>query len=288
MEEQLWDVLLDRIENQKCTPFLGAGAATPTLPLGSMIAADWAHELGFPLEDVHDLTRVSQFLAVKLDPVTPKERMRKLLASAGKPDFGEPHEPHAVLAALPFPLYLTTNFDGFMASALCAYGKKPRRELCRWNEALLEQPSAFDSPGDYRPSVDEPLVYHLHGHLDVIESLVLTEDDYFDFLVNIPRIGIPPLIQEALSDTSLLFLGYRLADWNFRVLFRGFVELTEPAGRRLSVTVQLHPETSEELRVRAIEYLNRYFDKKDIVVYWGDVRDFMTELSRRWKERSGG
>lgn len=288
MEDYHWEILLDRIREQKCTPFLGAGAAVPALPLGSTIAEEWAREHGYPLGDSHDLARVAQFLAVKLDPVAPKEKIKRRLAGAGTPDFAAADEPHGVLAALPLPLYLTTNFDGFMTAALRARGKDPRQELCRWNERLLARPSVFASPEAYEPGPDQPLVYHLHGHLDVVESLVLTEDDYFDFLVNIPQIGIPPLIQGALSETSLLFVGYRLADWNFRVLFRGFVELTQSSDRRLSVTVQLPPTLSQELRDRATEYLSRYFDKKEIVVYWGTAQDFMGELWRRWNDTNGG
>src|SRR5712691_8367257 len=187
MEDDHWEILLDRIREQKCTPFLGAGASAGTLPLGSEIAANWAAEHQYPLEDVHDLARVAQFLAVKLDAMAPKEKIKRLLLASGTPDFDDPGEPHAVLAKLPLPLYLTTNFDGFMTAALRAREKEPRREVCRWNEGLVTRPSVFDAPEGYRPSPKEPLVYHLHGHLEVVESLVLTEDDYFDFLVNIPQ-----------------------------------------------------------------------------------------------------
>jgi SIR2-like protein len=284
METAHWEILLDRIREQKCTPFLGAGASSGTLPLGGQIAADWARDHDYPLEDMHDLARVAQFLAVKLDAMAPKEMIRRVITAAGVPDAESPDEPHAVLAKLPLPLYLTTNFDGFMTMALRSAGKEPQQELSRWNERLLTRPSILDSPEGYRPTVKAPLVCHLHGHLDVVESLVLTEDDYFDFLVNLPQVGIPPLIQEALSATSLLFVGYRLADWNFRVLFRGFVELTQPSDRRLSVTVQLPPSQSPEMRERAMQYLSRYFDKKEIVVYWGSAEEFMAELGRRWLE----
>ena len=116
---------------------------------------------------------------------------------------------------------------------------------------------------------------------------MLTEDDYFDFLVNVQQVGIPPLVQEVLSATSLLFVGYKLADWNFRVLFRGFVELIQPSDRRLSVTVQLPPPTSASADDRAREYLSRYFDKKDIVVYWGSAREFAAELGERWRRLGG-
>ena len=36
----------------------------------------------------------------------------------------------------------------------------------------------------FKPSPQTPVVYHLHGHRSVIDSLVLTEDDYLDYLVN--------------------------------------------------------------------------------------------------------
>jgi hypothetical protein len=287
MEDDHWEILLDRIREQKCTPFLGAGACAATLPGGAKVAEGWAKEHDYPLDDTHDLARVAQFLAVKLDPLAPKEKIRRLIIAAGTPDFATTAEPHSVLAELPLPLYLTTNYDDFMSAALRLRGKKPRHELCRWNERLQALPSVFDEPEGYQPTPDEPLVYHLHGHLDAVQSLVLTEDDYFDFLVNIPQIGIPPLIQEALSATSLLFVGYRLADWNFRVLFRGFVELTQPSDRRLSVTVQLPPERSTQQRERAMQYLGRYFDKKEIVVSWGDAGEFMAELQRRWQDSNG-
>jgi len=288
LSEDLWETLLERIQDGKCTPFLGAGAAAETLPLGSAIALDWARTYGYPLEDSGDLARVAQYLAVKTDAMTPKERIRRFFRDVEAPDFTNGSEPHGVLAQLPIPIYLTTNFDDFMVRALTAHGKTPVRELCRWNEQLRRgTTSEFDSPQGINPTADAPLVYHLHGHLEQLESLVLTEDDYFDFLVNVQQVGIPPLVQEALSATSLLFVGYKLADWSFRVLFRGFVELIQPSDRRLSLTVQLPPPPTPDAEDRAREYLWRYFDKKDIVVYWGSAREFAAELGERWQRFDG-
>src|SRR5258708_2955176 len=107
-----------------------------------------------------------------------------------------------------------------MMQALKHRHKSPRQELCRWNSVSRKQPSIFDSTG-FVPSKDEPVVYHLHGHDKLAESLVLTEDDYLDFLSSLARdqLLIPARIQEALTQSALLFIGYRLADWSFRVLF---------------------------------------------------------------------
>ena len=64
--------------------------------------------------------------------------------------------------------------------------------------------------------------------------------------------------------------------------------MTQPSDRRLSVTVQLPPSQSPELQERATQYLSRYFDKKEIVVYWGSAQEFMAELRRRWADADGG
>jgi hypothetical protein len=87
----------------------------------------------------------------------------------------------------------------------------------------------------------------------------------------------------ALAGSSLLFVGYRLADWDFRVLHRGIVMAGEQSLRRLSVTVQL--KASEAAQA----YLGRYFEAMNVRVYWGSAEDFMTELAARWEAhaRSG-
>jgi hypothetical protein len=91
MRNEEWELLLGRIKDQKCTPFLGAGAAAGTLPLASQVAADWAKAAGYPLDDAHDLARVSQFIGVRLnDAMAPKERICELLADVEEPHFDAP------------------------------------------------------------------------------------------------------------------------------------------------------------------------------------------------------
>ena len=62
-------------------------------------------------------------------------------------------------------------------------------------ELLKDKPSVFKRlSGQPDIDADNPVVFHLHGHLGLAESLVLTEDDYLDFLVSISRNDdlIPP------------------------------------------------------------------------------------------------
>jgi hypothetical protein len=293
LEDKDWDLLLRRIKAGKCTPFLGAGACHGVLPLGSEIARQWAEEYDYPMPDKYDLTNVAQYVAIQRDPMFPKEEiLDNWISGAKAPDFDAEDEPHGVLADLPLPVYLTTNYDDFMVRALSRQGKKPRRELCRWNKYLKGRASVFDTASGYHPDPSNPVVFHLHGHDEVPESLVLSGDDYLDFLVNIWRDQalLPSRIQEAISGSSLLFIGYSLQDWSFRVLFRGLVMAYERTLRRINVSVQLLPvakDLPEEAKAQVQDYLDSYFDEMEIRIYWGTARKFAGELRRRWTKYLG-
>ncbi len=292
MNDDDWTVLLGRIKDGKCTPFLGAGVNHGILPLGGDIAKEWARQDAFPLSCSDDLARVAQFIAVKYDDsMRPKEEILKRLRREARPDFSQPDdrlECLRALAELPLPVYLTTNYDDLMVEALkhTAPPKIPRRELCRWHRGLKTVPSVFGAATRYTPDHANPVVFHLHGSDEYSNSLVLTEDDYLDFLVSISRNQkiLPPRIQEALTDASLLFIGYRLRDINFRVIYRGLVQSMDGSQRRLSVTVQVRPpDDSAGDPAAAEKFLTDYFGEMKVRVYWGTASEFAKELRDRWK-----
>jgi hypothetical protein len=280
LTDETWQTLLERINNQRCLPFLGAGASFPAIPLGSTIAADWAQEYNYPGDNPKNLVEVAQFLAVQFDPLTPKEKILKQLDGVVPPDFNAADEPHALLADLPLPIYLTTNYDDFMVRALKSRYRDARRELCRWNMLIENEPSVFDN--DFTPTVANPVVFHLHGHT-IPESIVLTEDDYLYFLAGIGQEKLlPKPIQQALTRSTCVFIGYRLADWNFRVLFQG-LRAYSMAGVSIAV---LKPPGDDELARRQREYLDRYYANMKLTVYWGTAGEFARELRERWEKFS--
>lgn len=295
MADIKWDLLVDRIKDGKCTPFLGAGACADVLPVGGAVAQTWAQKYGYPLDDCGDLIKVAQYIAVTQDPMWPKDAIikefEKRVKEGGAPDFTNPLKPHALLADLPLPIYLTTNYDDFMEQALRNRKRDAQQALCRWNDYLEANrdsaPSAFDDP-NYKATADKPVVFHLHGHSGVPESLVLTEDDYLDFVVSISRNEelLPPRIRQALTGTSLLFLGYAITDWDFRVLFRSLVSYLTKSVQRVHVSVQLEPGTAgadPQKAARAQDYLSRYFEELEISVFWGTCEQFVAELRKRWE-----
>jgi len=297
LEESDWDTLLTRIKSGRCTPFLGAAVNVGVLPLGADIANDWAASFHYPLDSRSDLAKVSQFVAVHTDGTRPKELILKKLTESQKAfNFDDADEPLNVLAKLPLPVYLTTNYDDLLTQAINHHGNADGRrasfEICRWNSNLEFQPTLFRRGSRFSASPKTPVVYHLHGHHSVVDSLVLTEDDYLDYLVNMSRdeTFLPPRIQESITGSSVMFVGYSLADISFRVLFRGLFGNLERALGKLSVAVQLPYDDAHPNKQKAEEYVTTYFGKMEkmaLRVYWGTAKSFAHELWDRWKKFGG-
>lgn len=322
-----WPALLNSLRSRgtqpaKCTPILGWGLVEPLL--GSMrdIALSISDEFHFPLASFQRdaLPPVAQYLAINQDPNTLlselDEAIRKPIQSrylSELPDdlkdeyadvqsliaFGgkklreeDPIEQHAVLASLPLPIYITTNFDNMMFDALKDAGKDPQMVICPWSDRFFAE-SIYDTDPNYRPTAERPLVYHLFGHFSDQASMVITEDDYFSFLIGVTgnKDLIPPVVRRALADTALLFIGFHLDDWSFRVFFR--TVMGQQGGGLLNryshVGVQLDPDESRALDPRrARDYLENYFDEASIDIYWGRSYDFLRELSDQLKKAAGG
>ena len=85
-----------------------------------------------------------------------------------------------------------------------------------------------------------------------------------------------------------MFLGFPLDDWKFRVLFR-LIFKQEGSTLLLDkninhVGVQVNPdETTLADAVRAKRYLEGYFEKAQINLYWGTAADFLRDLNHQMK-----
>jgi hypothetical protein len=320
--DDLWMTLRTSIDLGKCTPILGPGLLEPYLGSSRDLARQLAVKHHFPLapHDREDLPQVAQYLAITLgedilqaevvrqmrtellgrygeglaDDLTggsPVGQLAQLIARAGaRRRQQDPAEPHRVLAELPFPIYLTTNPDTLLADALRDAGKSPHLEPCRWREDALGP-----SERDYEPTRENPLVSQLFGQIDAEDSdpMVLTEDDYFDYLIGVTRNSelISPVVTSALASTALLFLGFRLDDWDFRVLFRSIMRQEGRHRRRryVHVAVQIDPEEGRIVEPkRARRFLERYFEGANIQIYWGNVEDFTRALRERLPGAAAG
>ncbi|WP_449065235.1 SIR2 family NAD-dependent protein deacylase [Planomonospora algeriensis] len=286
MDDADWQRLINQLRRGDCTPFLGAGACR-TLPTGTALSREYAARYGYPFADAHNLARVMQYVeAVVRDPVDLKDEVCRLLQSHGRPPPGDPADPHALLAGFPLKVFLTTNYDNFLHEALRASGKEPHSTVSPWWDA-----APADVPVLPEPTAERPLVYHLHGTWSRPASLVLTEADYLAYLVNMVdasagdgRHPLPTPVLEAMTHRPLLFIGYSLQDWTFRVLFHGLARSTPRSNKRRHVSVQLMPEVSDsagDAVDKAKRYLVHYLNGWNISIFLGTAAEFCEELRRR-------
>jgi hypothetical protein len=320
-----WDVVVGSIHQGMCTAILGPDLTESLIGSRREIAQRLAEAHDFPLaeDERDDLPQVAQYLmvekdrntlysalpcvlfrtllerfdltpelrALKLERLPTQEVLRRLdvaLQVAAAEISARPGavQPHAALANLPIPLYITTSPDSLLVNALDAAHRPPGWEMCRWYPGSESRPPLRKRNTREGPTAGQPLVYQLFGHLSDLESLVITEDAYFRFLrgVSENRKLIPADVKGRLVDSALLFLGFRLDDWNFRILHRGFLERpgSELSRNFTHVAAQIDLERSR-IRdpERARHYLERYFENAAIHIFWGTAEEFLKELQQR-------
>lgn len=306
-----WRSLANSVRQGCFIPILGADIGEHVFGSSGEIAGRLSARHGFPLA-VHDRThlpKVAQYLSVNESrqyardavlqqlhrqvverfPDVPGEAVSlpKLLDEVVERQDDE--DPFRLLAQLQGSVYITSSADPMLLKTLKAAGGTPKPLLCDWRPTQDNHPR--EPSYDEEPTAEQPVVYHAFGVLGKPDSLVLTEDDFFDYLIATAEYKlIPTTVRGALTRSSLIFLGFRLDDLAFRALFRlimtlgGVHKLREYA----HVGVQVDPEDHDLGDLEgAHRYLEGYFaagtggEVPPISIYWGKPADFLSELQQQ-------
>ena len=317
--EATWKRLLKPVREGKLVPILGSGLYDRTCGSSFEVARALADKNGFPLAENEwdDLPRVTQFLIVResrfntlravedqwvanaialhrhwlppaeIPPLTPNPRLSRILSLVlTHQRQHDADDPFRILSELPASVYVTTTFDPAMSWALSAVGRTPTADVSRWR---FKRSAAPTNPNSVEATVQKPLVFHVFGAFgkEADDTLVISEDDYFDYLIATAEKLVPPRVESALVDNSLLILGFRLTDWSFRVLFRLIMNL--PGKDRLKqychVAVQMDPDLHSMADLAGAKtYLAEYFGQEaNVDIYWGSAREFLVQLRDEMK-----
>ncbi len=206
-------------------------------------------------------------------------------------------DPLRILARLPLKIYLTTSYHNFIEYELEAAGKHPSTRFCFWNMKPAEVLPEYRPDPTYQPNVENPVVYHLLGLENYPQSMVLSEDDYLDLLWTLARDKpggsdsgeriIPPYLEAELRSSSLLLMGYRLQDWDLRILFRGLLTAdrdvikNRPKSTAIQINIKDQPLVEDEEQAKL--YLERFFEQAALDVKFGDSDDFVQQLWNKWE-----
>lgn len=264
-----WELLVERIHDGLCIPFLGAGASIgANAPSAATLSEILAAKCHYPGRDRRDFLKVAQYYRMTTDDDAPRREIVKHLRS---PNI-RPSPAHEMLAALPFRFIITTNYDNLIERALQNQGKQPRVMVYKVGGNGVEIAQM--------PTAQEPIVYKIHGSMEDLQSMVVTEDDMVNWMAAILTSdpSLPQAIR-ALFRESVLFIGYALTDWNIRVLLRA-IRGREPA--KLCISIQKQPE--DPVDATLWNQLVAHLMKNELRCYSMDASEFIAELKRRSDE----
>lgn len=317
-----WKSICRRVRQGRFIPILGPDVGETLAGTSRELAGRLADAEEFPLEDYErtDLAKVTQYLSISQDreyaqsSVLQQLRRQVLernedildetLRSRPLPEIldavidkrrGSRRCPYRVLTELPASIYINASSETLLYKSLKAAGRQPTLLACDWRPTEQSHPREPHFEG--RPSAEKPVVYHVFGVFGQPDSLVFTEDDFFDYLIATATYKlIPAAVRSSLTESSLLFLGFPLGGWTFRVLFRLIMTLEGCADLKQysHVGVQVDPEEHSLADVeRARKYLEGYFGtdrsaghgrgEPRIDIYWGTAADFLKELNAQLK-----
>lgn len=227
-DEQLRSIIADSVRRERCILFLGAGVHSAPPPgsddvypethrplTGDLLAKYLANMSAYP----PDRERNLQQIALHFETWTHRYHLIDALrdcVDVGK----EPSPLLRLLAKLPFPLIATTNYDRLFERALLENNKRPFiATYNKWGSSATQ-----DYPGSDQPTAEQPFVFKIHGDIQEGESIVITDEDYIDFILRLSETGrrypIPRTFQYSLGRLPALFLGYSLRDFNLRAFLK--------------------------------------------------------------------
>lgn len=222
--------IVEAINDKQCILFLGAGVNAPSntsmysyptdfrVPLSKELSSLLATEANYMGSDKENLQRVSQHFELEYGRWRLNKTLNKHLFTNKRPS------PLLLgLAELDFPLIITTNFDRLLESSLRAFNKEP-------NVIVYEKDPKRKTVKCTIKSAENPTIFKIHGDIFIPgekkddDSAVITDEDYIHFIMRMmdreDYDPVPRSISEKLIEWPILFIGYRLLDYNLRLLFK--------------------------------------------------------------------
>jgi DNA-binding SARP family transcriptional activator/class 3 adenylate cyclase len=276
---------------QDVTRALLSGRVVPVLGADvGELAVRLADRFEYPGDDRTALARVSQYVAVMqgagplydelhacLEADVPPTAVHRLFASLA-PSLRERGAPQQLL--------VTTSYDLALEQALLEGGEefdvvtylaagRNRGRFC--HVAPSGTVTVIERPNEYVEELSlerRTIVLKLHGQVDRTperewESFVVTEDDYIDYLTHTDVTGAVPIaLAASLRRSHFLFIGYRMSDWNLRVILNRLWG-DNPLNYR-SWAVQPEPRPLER----------EFWRRRDVDVLDQPLEDYATALAR--------
>lgn len=208
--------------------------------------------LGLSYSSEQNLPRLSE----EYESQTGRPELHRFLKREIPDEERQPSPLLDTLARLPLKLIVTTNYDRLMEKALENAGKEPGKDfrVVVQELDLKKLPFFHQRVSELIDGYSGLILYKIHGSFppgqaaapvdDLDEKLLITEDDYVEMLTFITHkdTGIPNKIKAILTTSTVLFFGYSLEDWDFRVLYKSLIESLSENRREKAFAFQRRPD----------------------------------------------
>lgn len=180
------------------------------------------------------------------------------------------------LAELDFPIVITTNYDCLYENALSALKKRP--------ETRIYNPTSGVTTRDFRgrPKINERWLYKIHGCVTDPRSMVITDEDYINFVMRMSDSEsfhpVPQAIRANFRDWTTLFVGYSLLDYNLRLLFQTLWRHVDPVDRPATFSLDPSPDMLVMKRYSAAPSPLVWFIEQDS---WAFIPRLYEEIMKR-------
>ncbi len=202
MNETILNLILDEVQRGRLTLFIGADLpqAITGLPGCHDLAGELAVRYSLPLADATPAlcTLVQQAGRTRRRDVV--QFLMERLETVGR----TPQPFDLLLARLPVHLFIITRYDDLLEKAFQMV-QRPLQVVVTDLDASLRR-------------ADRATLVRLYGDLRQPHTLTLTEDDLYDLMAQ--KRGLLDLVQQAFSNSTILFLGYDLNSPDFLALWR--------------------------------------------------------------------
>ena len=234
--------IVEALKNETLVLFIGADLPRMVtgLPSRSDLALGMAGRYG--VTQSASLAKV----AARVGRSGSRYEFTDFLRSELNPTELEPQPFHQRITALvqnnQVKMIITTAYDDLLEAAF-------RDARLRYDRVVYGRDLAFTRPS-------RPVLIKLYGDIDQPDSLVVTDQDHSNLLRDRDREPLIDEVRRAFRNNTLLFLGYNLADPDFRFLFDEFSQ-NQFARTAFAVWPGLNEDDVQLWRDRGIVILER-------------------------------